>query len=108
MNGLKDNELAAVRKLKETLTRDFGLVGLKLIGSKARGDSDTESDIDLVIVLKDYDWERQMAIYDVCFELSVEHDVLLSPIIYSDEEFSSPLIRATPFYEAVAEEGVPV
>lgn len=107
MNGLKDSELAAIRKLKEALARSFGLVEMKLIGSKARGDAGAESDIDLVITLKgEHDWRLDFKIYDLCFEIGLEHDVVLQPVIYSEKELNSDLTRVTPFYQAVAREGI--
>jgi predicted nucleotidyltransferase len=106
MNGLSQNELTAVRRLKETLIRDFGLVEMKLVGSKARGDSDSESDIDVVIILRERDWKTDLAVFDLCFELGLEHDVLLQPIVYSQGDFSSSRTKITPFYQAIVREGV--
>ena len=108
MEKLKPNEQAALRKLKDALARDFRLVELRLIGSKARGDSSIGSDIDVVIVLKAYDWVKRREIYGVCFDISLEYDVLLSPKLFTEEEFNSTLTRATPFYESIVREGVAV
>jgi predicted nucleotidyltransferase len=108
MNGLTDNELSAIRALKETLTRDFGLVELKLIGSKARGDSSQESDIDVVAVVRRHDWRTDLEIYDLCFEISLEYDVLFQPIIYSEEEFHNKRTSVTPFYRTIVREGIPL
>jgi predicted nucleotidyltransferase len=106
---LTPSELAAVNRLKEVLTRDFGLVTLILYGSKARGDSHRESDIDVLVVLRDeFDWRTKHAIYDVCFDINLEYDVLLQPIIYSQARYDDPLTRATPLYQYVQEEGVTV
>ncbi|MCX6843002.1 MAG: nucleotidyltransferase domain-containing protein [candidate division WOR-3 bacterium] len=106
---LTPSEVAAVNRLKEVLTRDFGLVTLILYGSKARGDSHRESDIDVLVVLRDdFDWRTKHAIYDVCFDINLEHDVLLQPIIYSQVRYDDPLTRATSLYQNVLEEGVSV
>lgn len=106
---LTPNESAAVERLKQVLTRDFGLVKLVLYGSKARGDSHRESDIDVLLVLRDeFDWRTKHAVYDVCFDINIEYDVLIQPIIYSQARYDDPLIRATPLYQNVLEEGVAV
>jgi predicted nucleotidyltransferase len=108
MPNLKPNELEALRKLKEALTRDFRLVELRLFGSKARGDSRFESDIDVLIVLEDADREVRKRVSVLCCDLSIDHHVVITPILYSLAEFNSGRTRATPFYRNVAREGVPV
>ncbi|MCX6843353.1 MAG: nucleotidyltransferase domain-containing protein [candidate division WOR-3 bacterium] len=108
MRGLSPNESAALRKLKAALTRDFRLVELRLFGSKARGDSDQESDIDVLVVLEDYDWEVEKAVCDLCFAINLEFHVLLSPVLYRRSEFDSDLTHITPFYQAVTREGIVV
>ena len=106
---LAPSEQAALDRLKEVLTRDFGLAKLILYGSKARGDSHRESDIDLLVVLKDeFDWRTKRAIYDVCFDIGLEYDVILQPIVYSHARYNSPLIGATPLYQNVQREGITV
>jgi predicted nucleotidyltransferase len=106
---LTPNESAAVERLKQILTRDFGLVKLVLYGSKARGDSHPESDIDVLLVLRDeFDWRTKHAIYDVCFNVNLEYDVLIQPVIYSQARYDDPLIKATPLYQSLLEEGVAV
>ena len=108
MRNLAPNESAALEKLKHVLARDFGLVELRLFGSKARGDSDPESDMDVLIVLESYDWEREKAISHLCFEINIEHGVLLIPVLYSKAEYESDLTKITPFYQNVRKEGVQV
>ena len=50
-----------------------------LFGSKARGDSLPDSDIDLLIILTREDRELRRAILREAARLSLRHDVLLSP-----------------------------
>jgi predicted nucleotidyltransferase len=106
MRNLNVNEATALARLKEELERIPGFVQMKLFGSKARGDSDRESDIDILVVLEDCDRKTRNAIYDLCYDLSVDHSVVLAPVIYARTEFESELTRVTPFYRAVAREGV--
>lgn len=108
MENLAPNELAALRKLKGSLARDFRLVELRLFGSKARGDSDKESDIDVLVVLENCDWETEKAVSRLCFDINLEYGVLLVPVLYSRAEYQSDLTRVTPFYQTVTKEGLPV
>jgi len=48
---LLNKEKEALQQLKKELSLRYNLYWLKLFGSKARGDSDKESDIEVVMVL---------------------------------------------------------
>jgi uncharacterized protein len=106
MGNLTDNELVALKKLRETLASSFKLVELRLFGSKARGDSHRESDIDVLIVLETLDWETRKAICDLCTDISIDYSVVLAPTLFSLTEFKSDLTRATPFYQVVSRESL--
>jgi predicted nucleotidyltransferase len=103
---LTENEKAALRELKERLTRDFQLVEMRLFGSRAREEGDAESDMDVLVILPRDDWDTNMAIYDVCFDLDLKYDVVLSCIIYSEADYNSPLNRITGLYREVEREGI--
>ena len=108
MPNLKPDETQALRKLKEALAADFQLVELRLFGSKARGDSNPESDIDVLIVLEELNREVRKQVSVLCCDLSIDHRVVITPILYSLAEFTSSRTRITPFYRNVEREGVAV
>jgi len=91
------------------LLRDFGLDRLILYGSKARGDSDASSDIDLLVVLDHRpDWRKKREIYGWCFRIGLEHDVVIQPVIFAAEDFRSSRYAVTPLVRNVTSEGITV
>jgi uncharacterized protein len=106
MLNLRDNEAAALRELKERLTREFNVVEMKLYGSKARGDSTPGSDVDVLIVLEDYNWEAEKAVYNLCYDVGLDRGVFIAPSLYTRPEYESSLTRSTLFYRNVAREGI--
>jgi len=59
-------------------------------------------------VLEEVDREIRKRVSVLCCDLSIDYHVVISPILYSLVEFSSEHVRATPFYQNVGREGVPV
>jgi len=105
---LLNKEKKALQQLKKELSQRYNLYWLKIIGSKVRGDSDKESDIDVVIVLDNVNWDIEKQVYELCFHIGLEYDVLISPIIYSVQETNDTLIKATSFFMTVEKDGVAV
>lgn len=77
-------------------------------GSYARGDFDSNSDID-VMVLTSLDEDRikliEYKLYDVAFDFFMEYEVDISVIVKNEEHFKYWL-GALPFYDNVDKEGV--
>jgi predicted nucleotidyltransferase len=104
--SLLKKEKDAIAELKKELSKKYKLLWMKLIGSKARGDFDEESDIDIVIVIENVDWNIEKDIYEKCFYLGLKYDILISPIVYSEKDINDSLTRMTPFYRTVEAEGI--
>ncbi|MCP4610659.1 MAG: nucleotidyltransferase domain-containing protein [Planctomycetes bacterium] len=77
-----------------------------LFGSKARGDDTSESDIDVLVVLRNNDWQLRDAMRTLGARISLEHDVLLSIRAVSPDKWSELTRYQFPIYRAVQNEGV--
>jgi predicted nucleotidyltransferase len=69
--------------LKCALVERFGdrLIGLKIFGSRARGEGRDDSDIDLLVDVRDVTPEERGAILDLAHDLGLEADLVLSPLV---------------------------
>ncbi len=77
-----------------------------LFGSKVRGDSDEESDVDLLIVAHDGDDTLRKAIGEIAYDLSLEHGVLLCEHVVSTWRFAQMHARQELIYKNVVGEGI--
>lgn len=105
---LKKNEERAIIKLKEILSKRFNLIELRLFGSKARGDSTSESDIDVMIEIAESNPDIRSQISDIIFEINLENDTFISTTIFSKKEIEDGPMGESPIYKIIHKEGVPI
>ncbi|MDA8089071.1 MAG: nucleotidyltransferase domain-containing protein [Nitrospiraceae bacterium] len=84
---------------------NFGqLSKILLYGSKARGDSFEESDIDLLFITSGpVSLQLKFEIYDFVYEIEVENDVVISVVFAASEAFEA---GAVSFLRNVRREGI--
>jgi len=75
---------------------------MALFGSKARGDSQQDSDIDILVILAQEDRELRREILRQAARFSLEYDVLLSPRVIGAERWEK--MRGFSLYQNVQQE----
>jgi predicted nucleotidyltransferase len=110
MNELLDDlltsqERQAVEAFVQALRQQYPdrIQQVLLFGSKARGDSHPDSDIDLLILVDDDHWRFSHAIGKMAARVSLNRDVLLGPCVISQARWPSTIL-----YRTVADEGIPL
>lgn len=81
-----------------------------LYGSYARGDYDSESDIDIVAIVQGERGvlqEQLKQVWDVSSDLELEYGLILSPTVIPYEEFLQ-YQDDLPYYRNIAQEGVDI
>lgn len=98
----------ALQEFVERVRASLGsqLVELKLFGSKARGQDVPDSDIDVLVVVRDDRVAAEDAILDIAFEVNLAHEVYISPRVIARAVLDDPVWKITPFFQAVEREGV--
>lgn len=107
---ISETEEKALREFVDELRKRFGnlILETKLFGSKARGKSETFSDIDVFILVKNFDWDLRFKISEIANDISIKYDVLISDIVFSFEEMNNRVIKSTPFIQNIEREGIPL
>lgn len=101
---LEPDERRSVESLRDRLRTELGprLKDLRIFGSKVRGDDHDESDIDILVLIEDLDWDTRKRIIAISSAVST----WLAPVIWDFEGYHSPVSRASGFYKEMRKESV--
>lgn len=105
---LTPNEQAALEAFVAGLCERYGdrLARVALFGSRARGEGDAESDLDVLVVLDDGDWRFRDAVALVAFEPMVEYGVVLSPLVVDLADYTWWQEHHAPIYRNISVDGI--
>jgi len=105
--GLDARLRAALEVARDRLTSLFEVDRIVLFGSVAWGKPDEESDVDILIVLKDCsNLLTEDQISQVIFEINLEYDTNLSELIVDRQTWDHGLVSAMPIHEEIEKRGI--
>lgn len=110
MHGLEASEQAWLDEYRhEIKVRHPGMVLRMLIyGSKARGNAGSDSDLDVLLVVKNEADRLRRSLRDLGYRLAVVSDTLPSIFAYTEAEWEDRRRRGFPFQTAVEHDGISV
>jgi len=107
--SLGKREREAIASAARLLKERFPIDRVILFGSKARGDADAHSDINLLLISsKALHWKEEKAVVEALFDIGMEHDVIFSPLFATSEEWENGVFKTFPIYDEITREGAVV
>jgi hypothetical protein len=110
LEHLTKEERKAVADIKRRVLMLVGdrLKGFSIFGSKARGDYDDESDLDLAILVDELSQKEKREIIDAIVDFEVRYLVVVSPLILSTASFDGLKTRERRIAMDIEVEGIPL
>lgn len=102
----KDRRIAQV--LKKRLSEVVELLDFKVFGSRARGDADEYSDMDVFLEVESLNNVLKEKISAIVWEVGFNNYTVISPLIFTRDELENSPLRASSIVEAIIKEGVAV
>ena len=107
--SLMKNESDAIKAAIKMLKSEFSIAKVILFGSKARGDYDEYSDIDLLVVAsRSLRWKEEKAIIEALFDIGMEYNVIFSPLFTFSDEWEEGIFTEFPVYQEISRDGAVV
>ena len=85
-------KIEILKKVKTLLDAAFDerILNTILFGSQAKNENTDNSDFDILIVTKDiFNWKEKNIIRDICFDVSLDFEVIIDSKIISQEEIEN-------------------
>ncbi|MBC8508719.1 MAG: nucleotidyltransferase domain-containing protein [Anaerolineales bacterium] len=107
---LSEIEQVAVKTYVQDIRKQYPdqILAVALFGSKARGDDDPESDIDLLVITNSESYDFRSALWRIASEISLNNNVLISAHIFSQERWERLRKIGLPFSRAILADRIPL
>ena len=110
MLQLTPDEQSWLDEYRQVLDEQFpGLVDEFIVfGSKARGTATEDSDLDVLLIIREGDWWKKDEISHPGYDLASEATAVPSILVFTRDEWETRRRKQAPFWQTVTRDGVAV
>jgi predicted nucleotidyltransferase len=102
-------EKTILDRFKALLAKRVNVYKLVLFGSRARGDAEPSSDMDVLVILDGIPTDKDIDyVSDCAWEAGFEYGIVVVPVVYTRSEWETSPERYSLLALAVEKEGVPL
>lgn len=101
---MSDQQILA--EFAHKLRAKFPQASIWAFGSRARGDAQPDSDLDICVVVEALNRSIWETISDTAWEVGFHHDVVVTTVKYSRQQFESSPRSTSPLIRNILAEGI--
>lgn len=90
------------------LKKKLSVHRIELFGSRARGDADPDSDMDVLVIVDNISPGLEDYISECAWEAGFKHGIVLVPVVFTRDEWENGPQRYSLLAEAIRADGVPL
>jgi predicted nucleotidyltransferase len=103
----KKEDLALARRCAEVIRRIYPDAEVILYGSRARGNPQPDSDLDLLVLSpKKLSWREEARIIDILYPIELETGMVLSALVEHKGTWRTAAYQVMPLAQGIAQDGV--
>jgi uncharacterized protein len=105
---MNERDFDIARELKSRLSGIVDLLDFRIFGSRARGDADEYSDLDVFVEVERLDKNMKDKILDSAWDIGFSHFMVIAPLIFTRNELENTPLRSSPIVKVIFQEGIQV
>ncbi len=102
----RDQQIA--RQLKREIAQIAQIIDFRVFGSRARGDAEEDSDLDVFIETETLDTVLEKKIRHIAWEVGFKYFIFIQTLVFTREEIEKSPLRASDIVLNIMEEGITV
>ena len=102
---LSNADVITLNLFAHQIRRAFPDARIWASGSRVKGNASWESDLDVCVIIKDLTTDSSKQIIDIAWEVGFQRDVIISPLIFSQEQFESGPLSESSIVKTIRREG---
>ena len=104
---ISESDRQLLLELKKIVTTMVPGAEVILYGSAARGTRQPDSDYDILVLSRNrLSASEERALESAIYDVMLDRDVVVSTIIYAQDEWTRPLLQASPYSKNVLKDGI--
>lgn len=103
---MKREQQKILQEFAEKVRTKYPEAQIWAFGSYAKGTATSESDLDICVVIPEMQQQDRLAISDLAWEIGLAHDLYLSTVVFSENDFERGAISVSPLLDAIRNEGI--
>ena len=105
---MKPVDYKIAQELKTRIAQVVELIDFRVYGSKARGDDDEFSDMDVFVEVGNMDKKIKEDIADISWEVGLKNLLVISTLVFSKDEIENTPLRVSPIVKNIYDQGIPI
>jgi uncharacterized protein len=105
---MTSKDIKIAEELKKRISETIPLLDFKVFGSRARGDSEEDSDMDVFLEIESINNSIKEKITEIVWEVGFNNQLVISPLIYTRDEVENSPLRVSPILKNINTEGISI